>query len=213
MERVKIPLICDNCNQTFMCSDWRATKTNNAKDVGTRKNIFCSRKCSGEYATKNNPNYLPCEVCGKLAYLKKSQQNKVKHHCCSYECSYQIRKEMYSGEGNHQYGLRGSKNSSWIDKEHVTTWGYIAVEDTEHPFRNYQNKRFEHRVIAEKYLLTEENSVIVNGIPYLSPKFDVHHKDENKKNNSVDNLQVMTRSEHMKLHAKKRFSKIGSTGV
>ena len=28
----------------------------------------------------------------------------------------------------------------------------------------------------------------------------VHHKDGNKKNNSVDNLQVMSQSQHIKVH-------------
>ncbi len=32
----------------------------------------------------------------------------------------------------------------------------------------------------------------------------VHHKDGNKQNNNPDNLQVMSRSAHAKLHAKKR---------
>lgn len=32
----------------------------------------------------------------------------------------------------------------------------------------------------------------------------VHHKDGNKLNNSPDNLQVMSRSDHSKLHATKR---------
>lgn len=35
----------------------------------------------------------------------------------------------------------------------------------------------------------------------------VHHIDENKHNNSPDNLQLMTRSEHSKLHAKLRHAK------
>ena len=31
----------------------------------------------------------------------------------------------------------------------------------------------------------------------------VHHKDENKKNNNIDNLEIMTRSEHTKMHYQK----------
>lgn len=216
MGKYENELICDNCNKIFMCSDWRASKTTNAKDKGLRKNIFCSIKCCGEYATKHNPNYLPCEICGKLSYIKKSQQSKVKHHCCSYECLNKLKKVLYKGEGNHQYGLRGSKNASWKDKEHVTFYGYIEVEGADHPFENSEHKMFEHRIIAEKYLLTEENSIIVNGNSYLSPEYVVHHKDGNKKNNSVDNLQVMTKAEHTKLHVNKRILKnknlFGSTG-
>ena len=34
--------------------------------------------------------------------------------------------------------------------------------------------------------------------------FDVHHKDGNKYNNLVDNLECLTKSDHMRLHAKER---------
>jgi len=30
--------------------------------------------------------------------------------------------------------------------------------------------------------------------------YDVHHIDQNKLNNSVDNLQILTREEHKKIH-------------
>lgn len=34
----------------------------------------------------------------------------------------------------------------------------------------------------------------------------VHHKDGNKKNNDPKNLQVMTQSEHCKVHFKKGYA-------
>lgn len=30
--------------------------------------------------------------------------------------------------------------------------------------------------------------------------YDIHHKDENKRNNDLDNLQVLPHGEHMRLH-------------
>lgn len=69
-----------------------------------------------------------------------------------------------------------------------------------HPFATKSGYIREHRLIAEYYLLTEENSVLINNKKYLSPKFEVHHKDLNKLNNNKDNLQVLTKSEHQKLH-------------
>lgn len=41
-----------------------------------------------------------------------------------------------------------------------------------------------------------------------SGKMDVHHKDENYKNNEVENLQVLCRSCHMKIHRPKRICKV-----
>ena len=42
------------------------------------------------------------------------------------------------------------------------------------------------------------------GIDVKIYHYDVHHKDENKLNNSKENLQIMTRSEHISYHSKKR---------
>ena len=47
----------------------------------------------------------------------------------------------------------------------------------------------EHRLIMEKYLGRNLEKWEV-----------VHHKDRNKKNNDLNNLELMTSSEHMKLH-------------
>jgi len=40
--------------------------------------------------------------------------------------------------------------------------------------------------------------------------FNIHHKDFNPLNNNIDNLELMTASEHLKLHYTKR--NIGSDG-
>lgn len=111
---------------------------------------------------------------------------------CSKECCNQLRKTMYKGNGNHQYGVTGSKNASWkSDKRHEyddNKYTLIRVED--HPFRSKSNFVPEHRLIAEKYLLNENNSIKINDKLYLKPECVVHHIDLNKKNNSIDNLYV-----------------------
>lgn len=58
--------------------------------------------------------------------------------------------------------------------KNATKWGYIQ----------------QHRVVVERSL----------GY-YLFDDEYVHHKDHNKKNNDLENLQVVSRSEHRKIHA------------
>lgn len=104
------------------------------------------------------------------------------------------------GEGNHQYGLRGSKNSSWKGGKRITTCGYYKMYSPDHPFQDCDHYVFEHRLVAEKFLLTEENTVIVDEKKYLSPDYIVHHKDGNKLNNNPNNLEIMKKSNHTTLH-------------
>ena len=70
----------------------------------------------------------------------------------------------------------------------------------DHPLSTKDGYIREHRYIVEQYLLTTENSIEIDGKLYLSPEYDVHHKDLNKLNNEISNLAVMTRSKHAKLH-------------
>ena len=76
------------------------------------------------------------------------------------------------------------------NKEHklYTENGYLIK------YKNGYNKKGNakiHRLIMEEYLGRK-----------LTPNEIVHHIDGNKLNNDIDNLKVMTRSEHSKLHRK-----------
>jgi hypothetical protein len=72
--------------------------------------------------------------------------------------------------------------------------GYIALYLPDHPSAKENPKMFgwvyEHRLVAESFL----NRRLYDGE-------EVHHLDENKKNNHPENLLVLTQSQHAKLHA------------
>ena len=147
-----------------------------------------------------------CCVCGKPVHRKPHELSKTKNIHCSRTCFAKAKKEYMRGEANHQYGLRGDKNASWKGGRKISSYGYVLIWKPDHPFANGDGNIFEHRLVAEKYLLDDENSVVIDGIRYLSPEYDVHHKNENKTDNTVDNLVVMTKSEHMSLHDHKNMS-------
>jgi hypothetical protein len=69
--------------------------------------------------------------------------------------------------------------------------GYPAIYLPEHEQANIQGRVYIHRLIMSEYL----------GRPLSSDEF-VHHKDEDKWNWSIDNLELTNRSDHAKIHAK-----------
>lgn len=188
--------ICDNCGIEFEVVHKKRLEN---------KHLFCCRKCESEYRIKNNPNWVPCVVCGKLTYKKPYEQRKNKQgFCCSSECVGVLRQELYRGKQNPNYGNKGSKNPIWKTDRRISPYGYILIRKEDHPFKNYDGFVFEHRLVAEQFLLTDENSIEIDGNHYLSPDYVVHHKDGNKQNNSVDNLEIMTLAEHTRYHRKKK---------
>ena len=69
-------------------------------------------------------------------------------------------------------------------KAYLNNSGYMCV-----------NKIPLHHLVWEKHY----NKKVPKG-------YHIHHKDENKTNNDINNLQLMSASEHMKLHMSKRNS-------
>ena len=90
------------------------------------------------------------------------------------------------------------RNTTAHQKKAGKVGGFITGEKTRGTgTKGYikRNQRHEHRVVAEKVLGRK-----------LRKKEIVHHKDENKHNNTPENLSVITQSDHIKIHipAKKR---------
>ena len=141
-----------------------------------------------------------CPTCGKRFHLKPYSVKRAKRHFCSKECFYKEKHNDMAGENNHQYGLKGSKNASWKSDRRLSKYGYWQIRCLDHPFRDDDDLVFEHRLVAEKYLLTDENSTEVDGKRYLSKDYVVHHIDFNRLNNSPDNLIVMKKGDHQRLH-------------
>lgn len=67
--------------------------------------------------------------------------------------------------------------------------GYIEVWKPEHPNANKKGYILEHRLVMSEHI----------GRPLLNNE-DVHHKDKDKTNNNISNLELLTKSEHAKYH-------------
>ena len=170
------------------------------------RTITCSRICMGK-ARKSEGFLGVCSNCGVSFRTKQSHFLKKKSPACSKECGVAVKSKIMSGIGNHQFGLKGELNSSYVGDIRLSSFGYVQVRSLLHPFRDVDDWCFYHRLVIEEHLRKEgcvDYLAPVDGYPdlYLSKNFIVHHKDENKLNNKIDNLEVMTLSQHTRLHQK-----------
>lgn len=140
-----------------------------------------------------------CIECGTMFHTKPSHIAKGEGKYCSRKCFSEAKKKYMKGAGNHQYGLKGNKNSSF-NGERIKHHDYVYLYVPDHPFADKHGRVREHRYVAEKHFLNDENSILIDGKNYLDPKYEVHHINMIKDDNRPENLMVLTKSEHKRLH-------------
>lgn len=154
------------------------------------------------YKTHGIPN-CKCVICGKPMYIRPSRLCKLKHGAtCSLKCGAKNRSIWFKGENNHQFGLKGNLNPTFKSDKKITNYGYIMIRSLSHPFRNKNDFVFEHRLVIEANAdkFNDKYFTIINGKKYLKKEYEVHHKNEIKTDNRIENLAILTKIEHRRLH-------------
>lgn len=190
---MKILVTCKNCGkQEYVC------------ESRAKKYVCCSRKCMGEYNAKKYSQQIKCicPICNSEFYLKPSKFQKNKTHCCSVECAAKLKETIFCGENNHQFGLKGPLNASFINAElqkknvHQTD---IYVYDPTCPDANTSGRVKKHR-----YLVYQNKNKFDKNIFDFSGKLkkviQVHHIDCKHDNNIITNLIPLTLKQHTKIH-------------
>lgn len=182
-------LSCATCGSEFRVPP---TRRNTAK--------YCSNACAGVGRGKDRvieKVAVVCKACGKTFH--EHQSHAARRIYCSRGCK--------EGHEDHRaiMSLRtsGANNAMWKGGGAQHTDGYLYERCANHPFA-YHSYVLAHRLVVERYLReTDEASKFLIRLGeqfYLRPEFVVHHKDGDRKNNAIENLQVLTNSEHIKLH-------------
>jgi hypothetical protein len=99
--------------------------------------------------------------------------------------------DMRGRHGNH---ARGQASGRWNDGRMISTEGYVLIRvGKDHPLAIGNGYAYEHHLIwaAAGRAMPEKAELI-------------HHKNEDKTDNRLDNLELKTRVEHAILHSQER---------
>lgn len=95
-------------------------------------------------------------------------------------------------KGKNSPKTAGKNSVHWKGGKRINSSGYLEIYIPEHPFANKLKLIAEHRLIVEKKIGR-----------YLKPEEIVHHIDENKLNNKIENLMLFkSNQKHTKFHTK-----------
>lgn len=174
--------ICLSCNKKLSNKLYYKTKSGALSSSCTE----CSKKYFKDYYLKNNSknhilrkDYL--ELCEKNRKIIKCiscgkpmivSPSQLKSKYCSVKC----------------YNKLKDKNPNWKGGKREDGHGYIYIYKPEHP-RAVSGVVYEH-------VLKIENKIG----RYLFRDEVVHHKNGIKSDNRINNLKLMTRSEHARYH-------------
>jgi HNH endonuclease len=101
---------------------------------------------------------------------------------------------MADGRGRHGNHRRGSEHYRWNSERMYSSDGYVLVRvGVEHPLADPNGYAYEHLLVW-----------VSAGLPPPGPGELIHHKDEDKSNNRLDNFELLTRGEHNRHHNAER---------
>ena len=93
-------------------------------------------------------------------------------------------------KGSNMIGVARERHPTWRGGKRITDDGYVRTYAPEHPFgarsRGYV---LEHVRVMELHMGRR-----------LRPGEVVHHRDENKQNNAIENLELLDHREHVREH-------------
>lgn len=196
-------LLCNECGQEFRVPPSRAKSAR-----------YCSKKC----ADLNRSDMMPkkrvskrCPNCGDTFEVPESHAGRRKY--CSSRCKHTG--SAYRSE----LAMRttGEQNGNWKGGVVIKTDKYLYESAPHHPLAS-NGYVLQHRLVMERHLRETDPAspflVKIGDNLYLSPDFIVHHKDENRQNNDIDNLQCMTPGDHVRHHQehKGNIVKCGACG-
>ncbi len=124
-----------------------------------------------------------CRKCAQEFAAKRPEQM-----FCSVACR---QKNNAKGRAGQRTGLRAGEYKARLTKD-----GHLRMYAAKHPFAGGRKEMHVHDMVMEVHLGRR-----------LLPSECVHHKNEDKTDNRLENLEVMAHAEHSALHNKELAQK------
>lgn len=163
----------------------------------------CSHACAVSFRAeaRKRRSTLNCKQCGRAFEVPTCHV--ARRVYCSSTCR-EANPEIKAAKT----ARTGEKNAYWRGGVSMRHDGYRYALARWHPYASPSGYVLEHRLVMERWLLQNDPAsrflTYTDGHLVLSPKFEVHHKDENRVNNDISNLECLTPSEHKALHNKRK---------
>lgn len=180
-----VSLACDGCGIDIQKEHWAVNKTRN----------FCSLECKWQ----SEKTTLTCEQCGS-SYTMKSSVADSKRRFCSRKCYLEWKRKVGRITLICQQCGKNFSRQKWIPTKSYICCSRKCLADYQKKDRVVNpsgyiwiwvndQKVLEHRFVMEQYLGRE-----------LARTEHIHHINGNQTDNRVENLQLVTPSEHTKIH-------------
>lgn len=129
----------------------------------------------------------------KESYERASKKNKGNTHGFKkgYKTPFPFEKgHIPWNKGKKHFACAGPKNHLWKGGKITDKNGYVWIRKVNYPFEKNGYIQ-EHRLIMERHIRR-----------YLNPKEIVHHINEIKNDNRIENLRIFNRAQHLNHHRK-----------
>jgi hypothetical protein len=137
-----------------------------------------------------------CKTCGKEFTAYKSKKRQYCSYSCGRECTQRESTKQKISKSLILKNLVGEKAYGW--KGGITEHrGYESVTCKSHPYSTTTGYVRKHRLVVE-YCIGR----------YLYNNEVIHHLDGDTHNNNIENLMLLTRSDHARLNCLIRYDRI-----